>query len=129
MTSDAMNHPWAKYIKVLLDGQELKHCRFADEENGCAEVYHVQVNERGHEVRLRPDKHGTRMLWGKVELVATEDVTRRILADPCRAQEIWDAYEEAEFGDMKRELAASGWPKKRTSFERQIVGLDVRRIE
>lgn len=52
--------PYAKYYMPYLDGVELKHCRMADEELGCAEVY--VLDEKGRRTLE------TRMVFGKIEL-------------------------------------------------------------
>lgn len=49
-------------MKIFVDGEELKHCRMADEDLGCAEVY--QVDEKG----FRQPTWGMRMVFGKVEI-------------------------------------------------------------
>lgn len=102
--------PWSKYFIPYLNGEKLDHCRMADEELGCAEVYHVHADGK---TRLDPKKHGTRMLWGDVEIRPMDvSVARDIRANPERAQEIWDAYHEDKFSATERELEASGWPNR-----------------
>lgn len=110
-------HPWAKFVQPYLDGEPLKHCRMADEELGCAEVYHTEMTAGGRERRLDARVHGTRMLFGQVEIRPTEDVTARIKANPDRARDIWDDWYEATFGDMDREIAALKAPSASGPWE------------
>ncbi len=63
MRSEIGVNPDAKWYRVFLNGQELKHCRMADEELGCAEVY--VLNEKGFRTMQ------TRMVWGEVKLFDT----------------------------------------------------------
>lgn len=101
MRSEVGVTPWSRYVKVMLDGQELKHCRMADEELGCAEVYHLHEDGKS---RLDPRIHGTKMVFGKVELAPAHPIVERIFADPEHAQAIWDEYYETKFGEMDRQI-------------------------
>jgi len=62
MRSEIGVTPYANYYIPYLNGERLEHCRMADEELGCAEVY--QVDEQGH----RRPEWGTRMLFGQIEI-------------------------------------------------------------
>lgn len=96
MRSEIGVHPWAKWFIPYLNGEELRHCRMADEELGCAEVY--QVDERGH----RRPEWGMRRLFGEVKLVPWFTEAQRIKDHPEQAQAIWNAWER----DLKDRI---GW--------------------
>lgn len=87
MRSEIGTMPWARWFLVYLNGAELKHCRMADEEQGCAEVY--QIDEKGR----RHPEWGTRMVWGKVELIPLSVWGERVKDDPDRAEAIWQEWQ------------------------------------
>jgi hypothetical protein len=95
MRSEIGVHPWAKWFMPYLNGEELRHCRMADEELGCAEVY-VTYESGGRTFR----KLETRMVFGTVELKPMGPVAERIKAEPERAEEIWNEYQ----ADLRRRL-------------------------
>lgn len=78
---------WAIWFQPFLDGEELKHCRMADEELGCAEVF--VLDEQGRRTME------TRMVFGHIEDRPMNDIARRIKENPEQAQAIWDEYEAA----------------------------------
>src|SRR5438477_5632458 len=98
MRSEISVTPYANYYMPYLDGVELKHCRMADEELGCAEVY--VLDEKG---RRTPE---TRMVFGEIEL------------RPAYTLNPWNNPQDKWNIDQQRlereaEVAASGWPRKR----------------
>lgn len=99
MRSEIGVTPWAKWFMVTLNGEELRHCRMADEEQGCAEVY--QVDEQG----IRHPEWGTRMVWGKIALVPLVPQAQVIKDHPEDAQSVWNQWQremEQRFYELEK---------------------------
>jgi hypothetical protein len=97
MRSEVGVTPWYRFFMPYMNGEELKHCRMADEELGCAEVYETYEVDGRTKRRME-----TRMLFGQVELKPIAPEGERIKAEPERAQEIWGEYQaemRAKYGD------------------------------
>lgn len=92
-------HPIAHFVYAYLDGERLRHCLWADDEEGVAEVYVTRSSGRGI-VTVWDEKDGR---FKAVTRIVTGNITLRY--EPQDEERLKTALQEQLTEDAARYLA------------------------